>query len=534
MWYRTGTVSLATGSKRVVGVGTDFIRNLKPGFIFITPDDALCEVGTIVSAAEFDLVTPYAGPTVAGASYAAAPTQSYIVDLTTRCAELLDTFSAFRDAYNAGDLVGAGLNLKGVLAAPSELPTEHAEGDAYLVGFEIYVWTAGGWQHSSLGNAVAAVEAADTATAKASEAAASAAAALDHENLAAISAGNAAESEGLAADSATVATGAAASLAAGLAAFRKLYLGSFEVDPAVDGNGDPLAEGAEYFNTVSNKLRTYVEGAWQDYDETAQAATNNANLSALSAASSASTATTKAQEVADSVGLALAAKNAAETAQGIAATKAEAAETFAGAAFASKEAAAISAQSAADDAARAEAAAAAAADPQVNADFDAELPSKAAILNRPTAATPLKDGLFSKEDKSKLDGVAAGANVTRDGAEALSNKTLQAPVITDYTETRHAPAAGNAFAVDLANGTLQRFTTTANTSIALPAAVDGKSYTLIVKYGGNHSVAFTGGTTLKWADGSTPKATSVAGKKDIYVFTCDEGETLGRSGGSNF
>jgi hypothetical protein len=116
----------------------------------------------------------------------------------------------------------------------------------------------------------------------------------------------------------------------------------------------------------------------------------------------------------------------------------------------------------------------------------------------------------------------------------LTNKSLTNPTITNYVETLYAPSAGSSFTVDLSNGTLQKFTTNNNTTITLPSSVAGKSYTLIVAYGGAHSVSFSGGSTIKWSGGTAPTATSVNGKFDIYVFTCDGTNTYGRSGGTNF
>lgn len=111
---------------------------------------------------------------------------------------------------------------------------------------------------------------------------------------------------------------------------------------------------------------------------------------------------------------------------------------------------------------------------------------------------------------------------------------LANPTITDYTETINAPAAGSAFTVDLTTGTIQKLTTNANTTITLPASVAGKNFSVIVAYGGVHTLTWAGGGVLKWAGGTAPTATSVNGKFDIFVFTCDGTNTYGRSGGSNF
>jgi len=137
---------------------------------------------------------------------------------------------------------------------------------------------------------------------------------------------------------------------------------------------------------------------------------------------------------------------------------------------------------------------------------------------------------------SELTWAELDANFTALNADKVegTNGSATNPTITNYTETLNAPAAGAAFTVNLANGTLQKLTTNANTTITLPASVAGKNYSIIVAYGGAHTLTWAGGSTIKWAGGAAPAATSVNGKFDIFVFTCDGTNTYGRSGGSNF
>lgn len=143
-------------------------------------------------------------------------------------------------------------------------------------------------------------------------------------------------------------------------------------------------------------------------------------------------------------------------------------------------------------------------------------------------------GLLKGDGTSMSVAVANTDYVTPTGSVTLTNKTLTNPTITNYTETVNAPAAGSAFTVDLTTGTIQKLTTNANTTITLPASVAGKNYSIIVAFGGVHTLTWAGGTTIKWAGGTAPTATSVNGKFDIFVFTCDGTNTYGRSGGSNF
>lgn len=122
----------------------------------------------------------------------------------------------------------------------------------------------------------------------------------------------------------------------------------------------------------------------------------------------------------------------------------------------------------------------------------------------------------------------------RSAAVSLSNKTLVAPTIQNYTEYTHTANITGSYTVDLSNGTLQKLTLTANTTITLPDSLNGKSYTLLIGYNGTFIPTFTGGSTLKWSNQAAPPAKSTAGFYDIFVFTCDGTNTYGRSGGSNF
>jgi hypothetical protein len=108
------------------------------------------------------------------------------------------------------------------------------------------------------------------------------------------------------------------------------------------------------------------------------------------------------------------------------------------------------------------------------------------------------------------------------------------PTVTNYIETLYAPAAGSSFTVSLINGTVQRFTTNANTTITLPASIPGKSFVIMVQYGGTHTLTWSGGSVLKWAGGVTPIPTSVNGKIDVFTFFQDGTNTYGAVFGQNF
>ena len=108
------------------------------------------------------------------------------------------------------------------------------------------------------------------------------------------------------------------------------------------------------------------------------------------------------------------------------------------------------------------------------------------------------------------------------------------PTITNYIEKLYAPSANSNFTISLANGTIQELTTLANTTIVLPNSLAGQSYTIIINYGGAHTVTWSGGGNLRWMGGTAPTPTSLSGKSDIFVFICDGTNTFGASGGNNY
>jgi hypothetical protein len=72
----------------------------------------------------------------------------------------------------------------------------------------------------------------------------------------------AAGSASAASGSATAAAGSASAAAASFDQFDDIYLGAKATAPTVDNDGDPLAAGALYFNTVSNTMFVYSGSSW--------------------------------------------------------------------------------------------------------------------------------------------------------------------------------------------------------------------------------------------------------------------------------
>lgn len=100
-----------------------------------------------------------------------------------------------------------------------------------------------------------AVAAKDTAVASASSAGVSATNANASAVLAADAAADAVAAKVIAEDAATAAAGS-------LEEFTDTYLGSKVSDPTVDNNGDPLIEGALYWNSVAKEMRSFDGTIW--------------------------------------------------------------------------------------------------------------------------------------------------------------------------------------------------------------------------------------------------------------------------------
>lgn len=110
----------------------------------------------------------------------------------------------------------------------------------------------------------------------------------------------------------------------------------------------------------------------------------------------------------------------------------------------------------------------------------------------------------------------------------IANSTFNNYKEQTYTNTTF----GSSYTVDLNIGTLHLLTLTSNTTIYMPTANSGKSFTLIINTGsGNYSVGWNGVT---WTDNVAPVVTVLSTKRDILSFISDGSSWFGFVAGQNF
>lgn len=128
------------------------------------------------------------------------------------------------------------------------------------------------------------------------------------------------------------------------------------------------------------------------------------------------------------------------------------------------------------------------------------------------------------------------ASFVRATSPTIATPTLTTPAVNGYTEGVCTPTVtAGAVTLDVTTCTFQKVVTAANTTITLPSAAAGKSYTVQVCYGGAHTITWAGGGTLSWSAATAPTATSTNAKCDLYIFTSHGATyTFGQDGGRNF
>ena len=134
-------------------------------------------------------------------------------------------------------------------------------------------------------------------------------------------------------------------------------------------------------------------------------------------------------------------------------------------------------------------------------------------------------------------GTAWGTSYTTSGSGtvlALNNTpTLTNPTITNYVETPFSANSSTAITLALTNGTVQIITLTGNATITMPAAVSGKSFTILLRQDATGSRTVTW-STVSWPSATAPTITATASKMDKYVFISDGTYWYGSNAGQNY
>lgn len=123
-WYKDGQVTVQSGSRTVVGVGTAWLKQVMAGEGLDVLDGRLHEVAEVISNTELLLVDAYAGVSAAGVAYQIIPSASMTKELTRRVNLLVAT----HEEMTAGVQQAYASTLEN--AAKVEAVTEQVEGDA--------------------------------------------------------------------------------------------------------------------------------------------------------------------------------------------------------------------------------------------------------------------------------------------------------------------------------------------------------------------------------------------------------------------
>lgn len=113
-WYKSGTVSVTSGSAVVTGSGTAWVANVKAGHGFIGPDRFTYEILSVNSNTQLTLAEPYASASTSGAAYKIVPTQGIVQTLATAAQTLINDFAAVRDGAGAGQFGDGNVSTPGV------------------------------------------------------------------------------------------------------------------------------------------------------------------------------------------------------------------------------------------------------------------------------------------------------------------------------------------------------------------------------------------------------------------------------------
>ena len=153
-----------------------------------------------------------------------------------------------------------------------------------------------------------------------------------------------------------------------------------------------------------------------------------------------------------------------------------------------------------------------------------------------SAGTTSGSALVSSGDTTgvmvlQTNGTTTALTLGTDQSATFAGNLLN-PTIKNYVETPYTANSSTAITVNLDNGTVQIITLTGICTVTMPAAVAGKSFTILLKTGaGGYTVTWS---TVNWPGGTAPTLTSAASKMDRFVFVSDGTNWYGSTAGQNY
>ena len=161
-----------------------------------------------------------------------------------------------------------------------------------------------------------------------------------------------------------------------------------------------------------------------------------------------------------------------------------------------------------------------------NSSTASAVPSAGSLTQGELAINVTDKKLFTKDSEGNV--VQLGANeVTLDGVETLTNKTLTSPILNTATATglKETKVAMDADDIDLATGnyftkTISGATTLTVSNVA--ASGTANAFVLELTNGGSSTVTWFSGVT--WAASTAPTLTA-SGVDTLAFFTTDGGTT---------
>jgi hypothetical protein len=134
---------------------------------------------------------------------------------------------------------------------------------------------------------------------------------------------------------------------------------------------------------------------------------------------------------------------------------------------------------------------------------------------------------FPFTDISDTTMSASGTTKSMTAAELAKGMARQSVLSEGETVVTNA-ASGAAATVNVANGTVEDLTLTANCTLTFSGSVSGRasSFTLILRQDATGSRTIAWPAAVKWPAGTAPTISTVASRVDVFTFlTVDNGTT---------